>query len=438
MKTESAGRADAAAARDVLEFYYPLALTAVMMAVSNPLINAGIARLPEATTGLAAYALAFNLSVLLHSPIFMAQQTAVALVKGGGSYRSVRRFTYALGIALALFEGAIAWSPLGRLAYLHLYGAEPAVADAAVTALRLMFPFPLFIAQRAFYQAMLMLGRDTRKITVATFARLAFLASGLWVGCVVMGLPGATVGAAALTLSVGLEAAMAWWGGRTTAREMRRRADVEPVPDLLRVVRFFLPLGATTWLWSVTTAVVSAIVIRGRDAEVSLAVYAVVANAAWLIGSPSLMLQQTALAMARDEPRRRTVRDFATAVSLGVTALFALAAIPGPRELLLRDLAGLDAALLERAQPVMALMIAYPLLLGCRSYFQGLLIRDGRTTAVSAAAVTRIVLIVLAGFPLAPHVPVSGAVFGAILIQGGFAFEVLWLAMALRRPSRAA
>src|SRR5262245_7688161 len=124
----------AAARRDIVEFYYPLALTAVMMAVSNPLINAGIARQPDATTGLAAYALAFNLSVLLHSPIFMAQQTAVALVKCGGSYRSVRRFTYALGVALALFEGAIAWSPLGRLIYLHLYGAEPRVAEAAVVA----------------------------------------------------------------------------------------------------------------------------------------------------------------------------------------------------------------------------------------------------------------------------------------------------------------
>ena len=60
--------------RDILGLFLPLAATSTMMSVSTPIINAGLARMPDPELNLAVFGIAFTLSVFLESPVFALQQ----------------------------------------------------------------------------------------------------------------------------------------------------------------------------------------------------------------------------------------------------------------------------------------------------------------------------------------------------------------------------
>ena len=57
--------------RRILVFWLPLAGTWLMMAAEGPYLAAIIARLPDATTNLAAFGVAFAFAIIIESPVFM-------------------------------------------------------------------------------------------------------------------------------------------------------------------------------------------------------------------------------------------------------------------------------------------------------------------------------------------------------------------------------
>ena len=84
--------------RRILQFWWPLASTWMMMSLEGPFIAAVIARLPEPKFNLAAYGVAFAFAMLLESPIILIMSASTALVHDRPSLHKLRRFTYALNM----------------------------------------------------------------------------------------------------------------------------------------------------------------------------------------------------------------------------------------------------------------------------------------------------------------------------------------------------
>ena len=83
--------------REILVLFLPLAATSTMMSLSSPIIHAGLARLEQPEVNLAAFGLAFTLSIFLESPVFALQQATVAWYGGAGRIRPYVGFALGLG-----------------------------------------------------------------------------------------------------------------------------------------------------------------------------------------------------------------------------------------------------------------------------------------------------------------------------------------------------
>src|SRR5438093_12275030 len=94
---------------DVVRAWAPLAVSWLFMGLELPLVSAVIARLPQATIGLAAYGgVVFPLALLIESPVIMLLSASTALSRDESSYRIGRRIMLALGGRLTALHALVA------------------------------------------------------------------------------------------------------------------------------------------------------------------------------------------------------------------------------------------------------------------------------------------------------------------------------------------
>lgn len=86
--------------RSIFQFWLPLAITWLMMAVEGPFLAAVIARLTDPKFNLAAYGVAFAFALLVEAPVIMIMSASTALAENETSFRRLRTFTYALNAAV--------------------------------------------------------------------------------------------------------------------------------------------------------------------------------------------------------------------------------------------------------------------------------------------------------------------------------------------------
>jgi hypothetical protein len=199
VNSETLGRAQ------ILKLFIPLAATSTMMSASVPIINAGLARLASPEANLAAFGLAFGISILLESPVFALQQAVTAWYPGHGSVRHFITFAAVFGVIVFLFEAAVAYGPLAQIIFGRWLGAETHLAEAAGEALKVAIFFSPVIAVRCALQAILVSRRQAGPIGWGTFIRLLLLAVLVIIVAPKMDIAGPTAGMAALLAAVIVE-----------------------------------------------------------------------------------------------------------------------------------------------------------------------------------------------------------------------------------------
>jgi len=215
--------------RAILVFWFPLALQWIMMALEGPFLAAVIARLADPTFNLAAYGVAFAFAILVESPVIMLMSASTALVEDAGSYRKLRGFAVALNVLSTGLLVVLLIPPVFDAVLRWGLGLPPEVADLVYGSLWILLPWPAAIGYRRFLHGLLIRAGQTRRVMLGTFIRLGTMgATGLVLAG--SGLPGAWVGAAALSMGVVVEAAVAWRMSRGVVARLLA-SDVDPFPS---------------------------------------------------------------------------------------------------------------------------------------------------------------------------------------------------------------
>jgi hypothetical protein len=318
----------------IFKFWMPLAATWLMMSVEGPFLAAVIARLPEAKYNLAAYGVAFAFALLLESPIILIMSASTALVEDRVSFTRLRAFTYSLNVLITVLFGLCLLPPFFYFMTERLMGLPANVARLTHIACILLLPWPGAIGYRRFNHGILIRHGLTRRVAYGTVVRLVFMASTALVLFLVYRLPGALVGAAALSAGVTTEAAFSRlmaWGSIGRLRRNERPEPVDPTaprePLTYRFIwRFYYPLALTSMLTLGVNPLVTFFLGHSRMAIESLAVLPVVNTLVFLFRSMGLAFQEVGIALLG--PHRegyRSLRRFATV--LGVLAASGLACI---------------------------------------------------------------------------------------------------------------
>jgi progressive ankylosis protein len=472
--------------RAILIFWIPLALQWVMMALEGPFLAAVIARLDEPTFNLAAYGVAFAFAILVESPVIMLMSASTALVEDARSYRKLRAFANQLNLLSTGLLVLLLVPPVFDLILRRGLGLPDGVADLVYGSLWILLPWPAAIGYRRFLHGVLIREGRTRLVAYGTAIRLgAMAATGLALAG--LGIPGAWVGAGALSTGVVVEALAARLMARGTLAEVLSRfggpdesgalsdavsdAELEQgVAEAIRetgasagavravgamgrahappsddpeerdelefreILRFYYPLALTSLIGLSSQPLLTFFMGRAPSPVESLAVFPVVMALYFLFGTMGLSYQEAAIALVgRKGEHRREVGRFARGLSLVATGGLALIAFTPLARLWFVGVSGLTSELAALAYAPAQLIALAPGLSVILGFQRAQLVQARRTRPITVSTMIEVATIG-ATFPvLAWGLGWMGvtAAMGALVL--GRLLGVIFLAIRLRR-----
>jgi len=389
-------------------FWFPLALQWIMMALEGPYLAAVIARLTEPSFNLAAYGVAYALAVLVESPVIMLMSASTALVEDRNSYRKLRNFAWALNVLSTLLLVVLLIPPVFDLVLRGVLGLPTDVADRVYGALWLLLPWPAAIGFRRFLHGLMIRAGQTRKVMMGTLVRLAAtVVSGFVLARV--GLPGAWVGAAALSTGVVVEAVVAWGMSHALVRQLKRieaplltEDDLqghhapEEALDLRAILRFYYPLAMTSFIGLTIQPLLTFFMGRSPAPVESLALFPVVISIYFLFGSLGLSYQEAAIALVgRKAEYRKEIRNFALGLAAVASGGLGLIAFTPLASLWLEGPAGLSTELAELAIVPLRVIAVVPALTVLLGFQRALLVQARRTRPITVATLLEVVTLAL-------------------------------------------
>lgn len=411
-------------------FWAPLQATWLMMAFEGPFLAAMIARLPDPKLNLAAYGVAYALAILVEAPVIMMMSAATALVDSRENYRRLRNFMWFLNLGITAIMLVLLFTPLWELFIHQLMGLDERVARLVWTSLAILLPWPAAIGYRRFYQGVLIRAGLTRRVAWGTTIRLLVMASTT-IGCwQKTEMPGAWIGATALSVAVVVEAVASRQMARGAINALRsQEVGDEKVLSYRAIWDFYLPLALTSTISLAVQPMITFFMGMARFSLESLAVLPVVNSLVFVFRTPGLSLQETAITMlGRSWHNYPVVRRFAT--MLGGLATFGLLLIGFTplSDLWLRDVSGLTPELVEFARLPIRIMCFMPALSVWLSMQRSLCVVTRKTQPITWASAIEIGVISLALFGAIHYGQWVGATAAAAALMVGRLAGNLYLA----------
>jgi hypothetical protein len=381
--------------RTIFLFWLPLAATWAMMALEGPFLAAVIARLADPKFNLAAYGVAFAFAILVEAPVIMLMSAATALVEDSESYRRLRNFTGGLNLlATAMLLVVLAPGVYTRL-MVGMIGLPTEVAELTHGALWILLPWPAAIGYRRFLQGLLIRSGRTRLVAMGTVIRLAAMAAVATALFVLTDLPGAWVGAAALSTAVCAEALAAHFMAAPTVRELKAMPQAAGNRLGYRdIVAFYYPLALTSFLALAVQPMLTFFMGRSPSPIESLAVFPVVNSLSFVFRSMGMSFQEAVIALiGKNHEHYPELARFGTILGLASTGGLALVAFTPLSSFWFETLSGLTPDLAAFAFVPTMVLVPLPALTVLLTLQRGVLMQGRRTRPVTLATATEVAVI---------------------------------------------
>ncbi len=180
----------------------------------------------------------------------------------------------------------------------------------------------------------------------------------------------------------------------------------------------------------------AAIIARLADPKFNLAAYGVAVAFAILVEAPVIMLMSASTALVEDAISFRRLRNFAYALGGVVTAGMGVVLIPPVFRLITQTIIGLDPEVAELTYWALVILLPWPGAIGYRRFYQGLLIRHGKTRLVAYGTVLRLITMTVTALLLYRVDALQGAYVGAAALSAGVCAEAAAGRLMARRTVR--
>ena len=163
---------------------------------------------------------------------------------------------------------------------------------------------------------------------------------------------------------------------------------------------FWLPLAAALIMMSVEGPFLAAVIARLADPRFNLAAHGVAFAFALLIESPIIMIMSASTALAEDRLSFKRLRNFIYALNGVVTAAQLLILVPPIFRFIMLDLVAIPEEVANLSYWALWILLPWPGAIGYRRFFQGILIRNGRTRLVAFGTAVRLTTMASTGLAL--------------------------------------
>ena len=408
----------------IFRFWLPLAATWLMMSVEGPFLAAIIARLAAEKVNLAAYGVAFAFALIAESPIIMLMSASTALCRDRESYRKLRNFSLLLSLIVTLLLGIFLLPPIFDLVILRLIGLPAEIATLIHISLLFLLPWPGAIGIRRFYQGILIVRHQTKRIAVSTLARLITMSASALILFFYSSLAGAIIGAISLAGGVVAEALLTRYLARHAINEvLQTEPESQQQLSYREIWDYYLPLALTPFIALSIHPLVTFFLGKSRDPLESLAVMPVIYGLTFVFRAIGLSYQEVAIALlGENRDNYLKVRNFAVILGISTSVCLSLIAFTPLSRIWFQDLSGLNDLLTTFATLPLQIMAIFPALTVLICFQRSVLIVTRVTnpisiaTAIEAVGIFSVLLVAMLYFPLPGVVAASIAyVVGRLL-----------------------
>ncbi|MGC8762661.1 MAG: hypothetical protein ACP5VN_03350 [Acidobacteriota bacterium] len=203
------------------------------------------------------------------------------------------------------------------------------------------------------------------------------------------------------------------------------------------IFRFWAPLALTWLMMAVEGPYLAALMARLPNPKANLAAYGVAFVLAMLFESPIIMMLSAATALATGGESTRRLFNFNVLLAGGSTLLMALLALPWVFPAFAVRVLGLPGDVASLAHRSLLVLLPWPMAIGLRRFYNGVVIRRGLTRLVTAGTVVRLTVMGAAMVFFGRIAGVDGAVAGAAALSSGVVAEAAASRLMAARTLRA-
>ena len=202
--------------------------------------------------------------------------------------------------------------------------------------------------------------------------------------------------------------------------------------QLIQLWQQFIPLSLSDVSMALGDPLTTTTLAHLPDARTNIAAVGVAKTIAIFCESPIIMLLHASNALAPSQLSRQALWKFALIASSGMSLLLALTALPIIFGIVGEGWLGVSPSLSGTIRSTLSIVILWPLAIGWRRYFQGLLIHGGHSNAVAQAGIIRLLVvggILAGGFSL----QANGAVVAGMSLVWGVIAEAVAVTYLARK-----
>lgn len=202
--------------------------------------------------------------------------------------------------------------------------------------------------------------------------------------------------------------------------------------QIIQLWQQFIPLSLSDISMALGDPLTTTTLTHLPDARTNLAAVGVAKAIAIFCESPIIMLLHASNALAPTQASRQALWKFTLIASGGMSLLLALTTVPVIFTIVGEGWLGVAPSLSGTIRSTLEIVILWPLAIGWRRYFQGLLIHRGESNAVAIAGIIRLVVvggILAVGFVLSAN----GAVVAGMSLVWGVIAEAICVTFLARR-----
>ena len=183
---------------------------------------------------------------------------------------------------------------------------------------------------------------------------------------------------------------------------------------------------------TVEQPILAAAVARSGNPKVQLASWGLAFSVTLALAAPSISMLAASTALSRDRTSYRRGRGYMLWLSAGLTFIHFLLAFTPLFELVMFGLISAPPELAEPVRSGVRIMLPFVPSLAIRRYQYGVLIRCGRTRAVSLGTVMRLLIEIVLAFGLFQFTGLDGVVVASTAISTGVVFEAVYATLRVR------
>lgn len=421
--------------RQILAFFLPLGLSALLVSLSHLIINSTLSRSPNAQTVIAGYTIAMSIFTITERPAVFLRQTCSALAADRTAFRAIAQIAVIILLFTLGFGFIISYTQAGELLFRSIYNTSGELLDKVLEGYRILFFVTVFSAIRCLFHGIIIRNMHTKWMTIGMIVRLMTMYGLAFVFLIQPERIGAGTGAWIFLAGMVVEALVSALEGCKIWRSMPVRAKGSSVRTVKDVIPFYRPLILTAFISVIIAPAVNSMLGKTVDIELAIASYAVALSLVNTITGFYTYVHQIVLNFYKTDSA--AVRRFAWIFNIVPAILIALIAFTGPGEAILKVILGTEGELLKECRRVLGVFILFALVFPWVDYHNGLTMLHKKTSFMIYSQMGNVAVTVMMLIVLTAWLPSWNGIVGALAQSCGVAGELFVLMLLLRRLDRA-